>query len=220
MLVLGFFYYLYNNKIIPTVVFALLLPFCKAQGILLIVPLIFFVLLKYKYKIFDILRCKENIIVTAFFVGWVSYFCFMYITTGSFFSGFEAQRYFVAHNDIINIFRIDQWFFNNFINIKLTLHGCTNSFTDRAFFVFYLVSLYYIYRKTNKTFFVYALFLGMVPALSDHFMSYTRYLLPLFPMFIAFSIVLKNKVFNLIIVLFFSIQIIFAVRHCLSYWVA
>ncbi|MEI6092743.1 MAG: hypothetical protein WCQ47_03570 [bacterium] len=220
MLVLGFFYYLYNNKIIPTAVFALLLPLCRPQGILIVVPLVFFILSKYKYKLLDVLKSKENILVAVFFLGWTAYFCFMYMTTGLFFSGFDAQDYFVAQNSLLNIFRVDQWFLDNFINVELSLHGFTNSIIDRTFFIFYLVSLYFIYRKTDKTFFVYALFLGLIPALSDHFTAYTRYLLPLFPMFIVFSIVLKNKVFNLIVVLLFSIQIIFAVRHCLNYWVA
>ncbi len=220
MLVFGFFYYIYNNKFMPAVIFALLLPISRPQGILLLAPLVVFILIKHKYKFLRVLKAKENFIIGAFILGWFGYFFFMYNETGSFFAGFEAQKLYVAQSSIWNILRIDQWFIGNFVNLEFSLHGYTNSIIDRSFFIIYLIMLYYIYKKTNKVLFVFALFMGLIPALSDHFMSYTRLLLPVFPMFIALGKVIKEKTAYVIAVLLFLVQIVFAVRHCLGYWVA
>jgi hypothetical protein len=66
---------------------------------------------------------------------------------------------------------------------------------------------------------VYAAVSMLVPALSGTFMSYTRYLLVVFPLFMYLGIRFPKSVYYLAPPMF-ALQILFYVIHTGGYWVA
>jgi hypothetical protein len=103
------------------------------------------------------------------------------------------------------------------------VHGYRNSIIDRALFMLFLLSLPLIWRLRNPALFSYALLVGLVPLLGT-FMSYSRYLLPAFPLFIGLAGVLGRERWRFLLFpwLFASIslQALFIVMQALGYWVA
>lgn len=216
-LALGLFYGLYKDKYWIAVAAAFLLPLSRPQGVLVGLAILVFVLLKYRRDIFNVVGKRDLLTLLSFPLGVFSYFLFMHLATGNPLSGFNAQSNFISGNSISNIVKIDDWFLRNFVNIDLAFHGFTNSIIDRLFFVFYMVMLYFIYKKTDATLFTYALIIGMVPALSGTFMSFSRYTLGVFPIFMVLSMLSKRH-FYVIATLFFAVQSVFIARHTLNHW--
>lgn len=216
-LVLGLFYGLYREKFWLSIAFALLLPLSRPQGMLIGLVILVFYVCKYRKQSFRIFDNKEAWIIFVFPYGVAAYFLCMYLSTGSLSAGFEAQKHFISGNSILNMFNIYDWFLRNFVDIKLQFHGFTDSIIDRVFFGFYLLMLYFIYRKTDLTLTCYSLVIGMIPALSGSFMSYSRYTLIVFPIFIALALV-SGRHYRVIAILFATAQTVFAIRHTLNHW--
>lgn len=81
-----------------------------------------------------------------------------------------------------------------FVSVFLSarsLNGMMDSFLDRGFFVLLLVLLPLIYRL-NKTWFFYTLSVGVVPAVTSYFMSYRRYIMVCFPVFIVLALLSRK----------------------------
>ena len=216
---IGFFYAIYKRNIILAIITIFLLPLSRPQGFLIIPIFFVFYILQYKKEFINIYKKREIAILISFVLGACSYFFYMYQQTGNMFSGFQAQNLFIAKNSILNIFRLQDWFIKNFINIDLAFHGFTNSILDRSFFLFYIIMLILIYKKMDLTLFSYSLIMGLIPALSGTFFAYSRYTLLVFPLFIALSLV-HQKYFYIITVVFASMQSVFMIRHTLNYWMA
>lgn len=217
-LVLGLFYGLYKEKLWLSIVFALMLPLSRPQGMLIGLVIGFFYLWKYRGNAHRVFDNKEALIIFAFPYGVVAYFLFMYLSVGSSSAGFDAQKHFISGNSIMNIMNIQDWFIRNFVDIKLQFHGFTDSIIDRLFFGFYVFMLYWVYRKTDLTLTVYSIIIGIIPALSGTFMSYSRYTLVVFPIFIALALI-SGRHYRFIALLFASIQVVFAISHTLNHWV-
>src|SRR5262249_10069598 len=102
-------------------------------------------------------------------------------------------------------------------------HGVLDSAFDRIWFAWFVVTLPFIYIK-NRTYFIYALLMGLVPPMTQSFMSYTRYVAVVFPMFIVtaelFLRMKKQTWLWLTLAMLFSIQILFLLRHINFLWVA
>ncbi len=214
-LVLIFFYSLYEEKIFLAFLAAFLLPLVKAQGILVLLPLLIFLVFQKAEK----QSTKRWFLIVAFLAGFITYLSFMKYKTGAFFSGFTMQNEYVSSNSISNIFNLKDWFLRNFIHITYTLHDFTTSIIDRLFFVGFVFLLWFIYMKLDKTLFYYALVMGVVPALMGSFMSYSRYLLIVFPLFIVLALLLRQKSY-FVIVPMIVLQVLFSLMHCLNFWVA
>ncbi|OGC03053.1 hypothetical protein A3H38_05100 [candidate division WOR-1 bacterium RIFCSPLOWO2_02_FULL_46_20] len=214
MLVMIFFYCLYQNKVWPVLITGWLLPLTRPQGILLLVPVLI--------RAFPIRPNSQKKIFLAAPVmllgGFASYLFFMKYYTGDYFSGLAAQQYFVSGYSIGNMAALPAWFVRNF-TAALRFHGFTNSLIDRSFFVVFILLLYPIFRKLDKTLFVYALVMALVPVLAGSFMSYTRYLLPVFPIFMVLAVLLKEKYLYLAIPMF-VVQILCLLAHSLNFWIA
>ncbi len=74
-------------------------------------------------------------------------------------------------------------------------------------------------KKLDKTLFCYTFIMGVVPALMGSFMSYARYLLMVFPIFIVLALLLRQKSY-FVIVPMVVLQVLFSLMHCLNFWVA
>lgn len=134
------------------------------------------------------------------------------------FAGIDAQGLFIADNSIANVFALDRWFVRNFVDVGLVLHGYTNSIIDRVAFALCLPLLFWVYRTQERALFVFALLALLVPALAGSFMSYTRFLLAVFPLFMAGGALLKHP--ERLAVVMFALQILLFVLHATGRWVA
>jgi len=218
LLVIAFFYYLYEKKFSPCLILGILIPLTRPTGILVIVPLL-------AYLVLDVRNAgkanvtKNSLLLLGFIAGFMLYLGIMNFFTGSFFSGFEAQTPFISHNSLDNLLQPLVWFQKNFLTVRYTLNGYTTSILNRVFFGLFLVLLWFIYRYTDTTLFVYSLAMGMVPALSDSFVSYIRYLCVIFPIFIVLSLKWQKRPWVIIIPMA-VLQIVLLTAHALNYWVA
>lgn len=112
------------------------------------------------------------------------YFVFMRAETGSFFTAFESQKkYHMAQGDPANILNVIG-FIRSLLAFKWTTHDFLNSGLDRLFFVLFILALPFLWRK-DRILFWYALPMGLIPAMIQSFMSYTRFFILLIPVFYA-----------------------------------
>lgn len=235
-LTMGFFYFLYRKDFLKASFFAFFLPLVRPLGIFIIVPhFVFwitylhnekkkfsfeFIIEFIKKAIFD----KRTYFVFSSLLGLGFYFAIMQLTSGNYLSGINALEKSVVGNwQITNAFNPVFFFVNLFFPDSPSLHGFTNSIIDRIFFICFLAVLYLIYKKLDKTLFAYAVMLGMVPIFGN-FMSYTRYVLLVFPIFMVLAWYFEKSKLKLlfypILLFFIIIQTIFLIMHSLNYWVS
>lgn len=112
--------------------------------------------------------------------GYGLYFLVMFLWTGDAWAGFEAQRLFPAAPRIQMLVDFPA-VVRAFLNLG-SWDGMEDAVWDRALFVLFLAGLPLIWR-VNRTWFWYALPMGLVPALTSSFMSFRRYLLVVVPLF-------------------------------------
>lgn len=122
------------------------------------------------------------LLLAAPLLGYALYFGLMYAWTGNAFEGFEAQKAYPNSPSIRNMFNLSG-FWDALVNVG-SLDGMTDGLLDRAFFVLVLVALPAVWRL-NRVWFWYVLPAGLVPALTSWFMSYRRYVVVLFPVFVV-----------------------------------
>lgn len=230
LLISAAFYYLYEKKYLLSGLFALFLPLTRPTGIFILLPFFVYVLFDY-YKAIkktkDIfsspLLFRSSLLLLLFpLMGLGIYFYLMYHTTGNAFTGFALQNNVVGRWQISAFLQPDV-FLRNIFPAQFAIHGFTNSLFDRLFFLVFLISLPVIWKKTNPVLFSYALIMGIVP-LFGSFMSYTRYMLLVLPIFIAYGKIFAEKQFSWKIILYaypsLLLQALFIVLHSLNYWVA
>jgi hypothetical protein len=117
-------------------------------------------------------------------LGYAMYFGTMYAWTGNAFEGFEAQKAYPNSPSISNIFNVGG-FLNALVNVR-TVDGMLDSVLDRGFFLLFLALLPAVW-KLNRTWFWYTLATGLIPALSNYFLSYRRFIMVCFPLFIVLA---------------------------------
>jgi hypothetical protein len=227
----AFFYYLYSKKYFLASLFVFFIPIARPVGILIALPYGIYWLneiwqrsknnwLAFLVKFF---KTKATYYLLSPILGFAVYAIFMQLVTGSFMEGFRQQGLVVSGWSITNVFDPIYFLVNLFSPGSFAIHGFTNSIIDRIFFISYCISLILIYKRLDKTMFVYALVFGMTP-LFGSFMSYTRYVLMVLPIFIVTAKILTEKKYDLFFypILFFMImlQTLFIIMHALNYWVA
>jgi hypothetical protein len=128
-------------------------------------------------------------LVLAPVLGWATYFLLMWVWTGSAFEGIEAQKYYGVQS-IHNLFD-PVWFVTQLVN-PTSWHAFRGSVLDRAVFILMVYSFPLIWRL-DKSWCVWAFFLGVVPAMSGGFTSFTRFASVVFPLFIALGVLLSKQ---------------------------
>jgi len=224
LLAILFFASLMKDDYRTAAIFGFLLPLTRPTGILIIIPFgLYFLINKYKKSKF---KFSEYFDMNMFYVfspllGLGFYFYLMQAWAGTFKAGFRAQGQFISNNSIFNILKPWVWVRRNLLRGNWAIHGFQNSIIDRIFFFAYAYLLWPMRKIKHPVLFVYALVFGLVPGLSGTLMSFTRYLLIVFPIFIALAYLLKSNRSKVIVAGGFGIlQVIFLVMHSLSYWVA
>ncbi len=129
------------------------------------------------------------VLILAPAVGWICYLLLIWAWTGNAFEGFEAQKYWGWVQSISNIFNVPK-FLLGFLNPSEG-HEFTGSLLDRCVFVLLLNCLPVIWRL-DKGWFVWTVVLGVVPAMSGTFTSFTRFASVVFPIFVALAVVLQG----------------------------
>jgi hypothetical protein len=133
-------------------------------------------------------RGKAWLLLLAPVCGWALYLLLMKKWTGNAFEGFEAQKQFGVQS-IANLFNVP-----HFISTLLTpthFHEFAGSALDRCWFILLIYSLPIIWW-VDKSWLLWALFLGIVPAMSGMFVSYTRFASVVFPLFVAMAVFLNK----------------------------
>ncbi|HSD98895.1 MAG TPA: hypothetical protein VLB73_04345 [Patescibacteria group bacterium] len=231
LIVIIFFMYLQQKKLFLAAVAAFFLPMSRLIGIAISIPFLFSYILHYHgHSVYDELSSigksllqKKSLLLFSPFFGLGIVMCMFYITTGSFFTQFSAQQNYISQYSLFSIFN-PIFFLRALFAFPLALHGFTNSLLDRLFFVFFIFILFFLYKRVSKILFIYTLCFGILPVLSGSFMSYMRYLVIVFPIFICLAkLSLEEKYRKYTFpFLFFSIflQTLFIIMHSLNYWVS
>lgn len=231
LLVILFFIFLQKRQIFLAAAIAFFLPLTRLIGVAILLPFLTSYILEYQgHSLYD-----EMVIITkslfsketwyllspigGLFVGML----IMYLTTGSWWTQFAIQQNFISHYSLFNIVN-PLIFFRTLFDFPLQIHGFTNSLLDRLFFLWFICLTPFVAKRVSKSFFVYTVVFGLLPVLSGSFMSYMRYLLVLFPLFITLGKMSQEKKYTnwTFPFLLFSImmQSLFLIMHTLNYWLA
>lgn len=214
LLVVLFFLCLFEERYVWVAVIGFLLPLTKAVGVFCIFPLLLHLWLRKT-------RWRAYLAYYGPILGYAAYFGIMYGATGNALEGFEAQRFFPNQPSVAHIFDLPGLLTRLFMPLRL--HGMLDSALDRGWFLLLLACLYPIWRL-NKVYFVYACFIGLVPAASSWFLSYTRNVMMCFPLFIVLAQWLERKDdgFPLwyVVALLGGFQIWFLLRYINFVWTA
>lgn len=210
-LALGLFIGLEEKKTVWICLAAFFLPLTRPTGVLVAVPLM---------VAFWTVRDRRALLGgLSLGAGFLAYLGVMRWATGNAFSGFEAQAYGVGHYAVANLAHPLDWLVRNFIRIDLSWTDPGTSVLDRFFFLGYAMSLWMARKGLNAVEWSYCLVLGGVPALSGDLMSYSRYLLALFPIFHWWALRCRGREWAFWIP-GSALQTVLALRHSLNYFVS
>lgn len=131
---------------------------------------------------------KLSLLALAALFGWSLYLFLMSVWTGNAFEGFEAQKHWGVQS-IGNLTDFSKFAFA-FV-APTSWHEFVGSALDRFIFYFCICLLPQVWR-TDKIWFLWAIVLGVVPAVSGTFCSFTRFASMVFPVFVALGIVLAS----------------------------
>ncbi len=123
------------------------------------------------------------LLVAAPLWGWGLYLLVMCYWTGNPFEGFQAQKYWGVQS-ISNLWNLPKFILGFYT--PTAWHAFTGSLLDRCAFLFVLMWLPLIWRL-DKVWFLWALALGVFPAVSGTFCSFTRFASAVFPVFAAMA---------------------------------
>lgn len=127
-------------------------------------------------------------LLAAPLTGWTAYLALMWHWTGNAFQGFEAQKHWDVHS-ISNLWNLPKFVAGFFL--PTDWHAFRGSVLDRSSFMLLLYCLPVIW-KLDKGLLVWSYVLGILPAMSGTFTSFTRFACCAFPMFIALGVFLSR----------------------------
>lgn len=122
-------------------------------------------------------------------LGWAAYLTLMWLWTGNPLEGIQAQKHWGVHS-IPNLVNVPKFVIGLFDPTEW--HGFTGSLLDRCMFILLLYTLPLQWRL-GKDLLVWTYVLGILPAMSGTFTSFTRFEAAAFPMFIALAAFLSAE---------------------------
>ncbi len=189
---------------------AFFLPMARAIGIF-ILPFMVWELWRKKAPLRKYWICLTPLL------GYALYFAIMHFQTGNALEGFQAQKQFPAQPSIARI-ADPMGFLERFADFSWN-HNAMRSWVDRLFFLIFFYSLYAIFR-TDSGYGIYAICSGLIPALSNILMSYSRFVCLVFPMFIVLGMCIRGRFFWFFCVACGAGQLIYLFRMLIGRWVA
>jgi hypothetical protein len=194
-----------------------LLPLCRGPGAYVALVVVAVVFARWRAKA---LRWHEPVLILVPLLGVAAYFAMMFASTGDPLTGIHAQDLYPAHRTLSDM--VDpRKLIRTFSHVS-GHHYVDSAITDRAAFVLFVIGIVGLFFH-DKASFWYSLPMGLLPAMTG-FMSYSRFLLVVFPVFLVFGRVLARPSWRVVrwAVLGFlvAVQALLAVRHMNAQWVA
>lgn len=230
LLAVGFFYLLFTGHLAWAALPAVLLPLSRPEGVLIILPFAVYYGVEHlgigKRPFAAALSRVRTVHVAAVLspvLGGIAYLVFMRLATGNAFEMLQAMKGYVSAHSLTYVLHplqlaqaLAQW--------PLALHGFTNSIIDRALFLVFLLLIVPTFRRLHPALAAFALAVGILNVLSGTFMSYSRYLLLAFPVFITAALLLDRPNLRFVRLplayCMILVQGLFVVMYALNYWVA
>lgn len=128
------------------------------------------------------------LLLAAPFAGWTAYLALMAHWTGNPLEGIEAQQHWAVHS-VSNLWDLAKFIVGFWT--PTDWHAFRGSLLDRLSFVLVLYFLPMVWRL-DKDLVVWVYVLGILPAMSGTFTSYTRFASCVFPLFIALGVFLAR----------------------------
>jgi len=218
LLVVGLFLALRAENSLWIWTLAALLPLARAVGVVCICPIIVHECLKRR-------PLRAALLATGTVAGILVYFLIFRVMTNDAFANlqttFNSTRVMIVNPRHPLEFLLQ--FLRAFFAPNIELHGISNSAIDRAMLILVLASLWPMGRR-DLVGVAYCFPAAIVPAMSLSMMSFTRYALVLFPVFIIGGRLLspprRKWWFWLLAAASLSLQIILLIRHVHWDWVA
>jgi len=142
----------------------------------------------------------------------------MTVAVGDPLAGIKAQDAYLSSRTMGSLLDVPRML-RSFLDVEL-VHSFQTSFLDRAALVAFFVSLVFLWRR-ERLLFWYALPVGLAPAMTS-MMSYTRYLVVVFPVFLAAGVFFSSDRLRHVkwIALGFltALQALLVLRHINFYW--
>jgi hypothetical protein len=213
----GFFFALQRRNYGLAAALSFFLPATRLVGFAVIVPFAVFLMSEKR----PLAWRREYAYLLAPIAGLLAYYGFMAHFAGSPFAASEIGPHVITDWSLKHV--VDPLhLLGRFFTPDLQIHGMLHSSIDRAFFVAFLVSLPFVYRRTGPVLCSWYLVLGLTPLLGE-FMSYTRYVMVAFPLYIAVAswLTTRSPLATWRVVVYSSIfQAGFLALHVSNNWVA
>ncbi len=182
LMVVFFFTALEREHIFWPCAAAFLMPLTRPIGV--------FVILPWAWHMYEGKKpWRHWLPLLAPLLGYAAYFILIYAWTGNALEGFEAQKNYPNAPSIQNITNLSG-FLHAFVSIN-SFGGMRDAILDRSCFILVLALLPFIFR-IKKTWFFYTFVVGLVPATTSWFMSYRRYIMVCFPVFVVLALLLSK----------------------------
>jgi hypothetical protein len=214
------FLYCYKKESYLSVVFAVFMPLARAQAFFVLIALMGIItwrLIKKEKINFKYELCNFSGIIAGFSL----YMMFMYLTTGSAFSGLDVQKYFVFGNSLLNCFNPVHFITFLFSGSK-ELFSYNNSITDKAHIIFFLASIPFILKSKDPVIICMFIALAYFPASMGNGGAYMRYSLSAIPFLslVLFSTYREYRIIRISMALvFLALQVYCIYRFSLNMWV-
>jgi hypothetical protein len=194
---------------------AFLLPLCRPQGIFAAIPLWIY-LWNRRHR-----RAEDWAAAIAPLAGVAAYFAVMLGGAGDALEGFKTYRdLFPEAPGPLQLLDLGR-FARAFAGVT-AWHDIFGSAMDRAWFLLFLACLPALWKR-DRLLFAYALPMGLVPAMTLSFVSYTRHLLLVFPVFLVLAEFFQNRppvLRRAVLAAAWAFQLFLLARHANNYWVA
>ena len=193
---------------------AALAAFARPTGLLLSVPLLYVAWLRRETPAW-------RLVFLAPVVGLLGYFLVIHGATGDFAAGIKAQQMYPTKPSIGLLFDVPG-FVSKFFNLD-PIHGPRSMPLDRLWFILFAATLYPLW-KLDKTWFAFAVIMGIAPAMIVSMMSFMRYASIIFPCFVVAALWLTQvrwrPTFIVTVAILLALQLMFVAVHTSYYWAA
>lgn len=178
--------------------FGLLAAFCRTQGILLLIPVVYEIVLDlWKNRKWDF----KYLFAFTIPMGYGAYLALNKIITGDWFKFMEYQAYYWRHEFT--------WFHNSlketldYILMGDTMRNMVNWIPQFLMFFISIILLIVFVNKIRTSYILYAFSFIIISYSTTLLLSGPRYLIGAFPLFISMGLLGKNKTIDRLLTLFF-----------------
>lgn len=217
LLVMVFFLGLRRQRYWQAGLAALFLPMSRAVGAFIALPLCCY--LYRQWRSGDRFRWRDCLWLLCPAAGVGIYMLLMYCWTGNPLEVFSVQRYYVPNASFWRLLRPGE-LLGRLVHLSPEM---LISWLDRAAFVGLCASVMWIWRL-DRVLLAYALVMGFVPSLTVGFTSFGRYVVMVFPVFMALAVVMPQEPpamwKRLAVRTAIALQVVLAFAHACNCWVA